>query len=450
MADPCRPCAPFTAVWWPLPAQCGQATRCHNLLWHQSLPSWVNASLSNAELADIAKVHIDTIVTELKGECDFYDVVNEPLNGDGTLRDTLWKRALGDDYIVTVLGWVHAIDPAARLVVNDFGAEPQNAKAAGMLALFKRYTGMGVPFHVVGLESHLHLSDAPNVSSIAANVAQLTEAGAEVQVTELDLSLNNTEALGSAATKWDAQGQYAGQLLAALLPHAGSGAGHVSAFVTWGVNDFDSWVGMLERNPVSTNGGYQLAPLPFNANDFTRKPFYHDMASALSNASGRVYSHLERTPLPTEARAAEFRRVGTQPVPSADAVPLRDLADAHGIFIGSASPGRAADLAGGPGDPVYPTVIGREYSIITAAELYWPEVEPVEGHFNFTNVDATIAFAQQHNQTVRCHNLVRGGAQRRSLSPAHSAVARCGTRRCRRGSTKRCRRSGCAASWRIM
>lgn len=81
--------------------QHGQFVRCHNLVWHQVLPDWVLAkqNASASEITAILKNHVETIVTQLKGQCDAYDVVNEMLNENGTLRDTMWKLAMGDGKI---------------------------------------------------------------------------------------------------------------------------------------------------------------------------------------------------------------------------------------------------------------------------------------------------------------------------------------------------------------
>lgn len=67
----------------------------------------------------MAREHVTAIVTHMKGKCQYWDVVNEPFAGNGSLKDTLWKRALGPEYLATVLQWVHSIDPDAILFLND-------------------------------------------------------------------------------------------------------------------------------------------------------------------------------------------------------------------------------------------------------------------------------------------------------------------------------------------
>ncbi|NJL89906.1 MAG: endo-1,4-beta-xylanase [Coleofasciculaceae cyanobacterium SM2_1_6] len=74
--------------------------RHHPLVWDEQLPAWlVRGDFTRAELMDILKQHIQTIVKRYRGKVKTIDVVNEGIARDGTLRDTLWLRGLGPEYI---------------------------------------------------------------------------------------------------------------------------------------------------------------------------------------------------------------------------------------------------------------------------------------------------------------------------------------------------------------
>jgi len=74
----------------------------HTLVWHRQLPAWIlEAPIENIE--GHMREHIDRIITRYKDDVALWDVVNEPIADNGGLRDSLWSRAMGEDYIDTAL-----------------------------------------------------------------------------------------------------------------------------------------------------------------------------------------------------------------------------------------------------------------------------------------------------------------------------------------------------------
>src|SRR5207245_2684015 len=76
----------------------------HTLVWHNQTPAWVFQNekgnpVDRDTLLARLRDHIHTVVGRYRGRIKGWDVVNEALNEDGTLRQTPWLAGLGEDYI---------------------------------------------------------------------------------------------------------------------------------------------------------------------------------------------------------------------------------------------------------------------------------------------------------------------------------------------------------------
>ena len=91
--------------------------------------------------------HIQTVVGRYKGRICGWDVVNEALNEDGTLRKSQWLNIIGEDYIAKAFQFAHEADPAAELYYNDYSLENE-AKRNGAVELVKKLKAQGIPITV--------------------------------------------------------------------------------------------------------------------------------------------------------------------------------------------------------------------------------------------------------------------------------------------------------------
>src|ERR1700743_2296922 len=157
--------------------------RCHNLVWHSQLPSWVSSLPANQVQAAM-ETHITTEATHYKGDCYAWDVVNEPFNAEGTPRQDVFFNAMGIGYIADALKTAHAADPNAKLYLNDYNIEGENAKSNAMFSLAQSLLAQGVPLSGIGFESHFILGQVP--SDMQANMQRFANLGLDVAVTELD------------------------------------------------------------------------------------------------------------------------------------------------------------------------------------------------------------------------------------------------------------------------
>jgi endo-1,4-beta-xylanase len=126
-------------------------------------------------------------VGRYKGKIDSWDVVNEALNEDGTLRQSPWMKIIGEDYIVKAFQFAHVADPNAQLNYNDYNLETP-AKRKGAIALVKKLQAAGIPIAVVGDQGHMHL-DSPSVAEEEVAITELAATGVKVAITELDIDV---------------------------------------------------------------------------------------------------------------------------------------------------------------------------------------------------------------------------------------------------------------------
>jgi len=216
--------------------QHGMAVRGHVLVWDLQMPSWVTGSEHpRREWIQILCTHIKTVVSHYRGQIYAWDVVNEAVNTDGTLRNTFWMQAIGPEYIAMAFQWAREADPSARLFYNDNGGEGLNTKSQAIYMLVKGLQGSGIPIDGVGLQMHTALYVAPSVSALTENMRRLSYLGVEIHITEMDVRLQH--ASDSSEVKLAAQAETYRQVLGACLS-----VENCRAFATWGLTDRYSWI----------------------------------------------------------------------------------------------------------------------------------------------------------------------------------------------------------------
>src|SRR4029079_12683155 len=119
----------------------------HNLVWHQQTSAWVfqgadGKPADRETLLARMREHIQTVVGRYKGKIHGWDVVNEAIDEDGSLRKAPWHDGIGDDYVAKAFEFAHDADPNVELYYNDYNLE-KPAKRAGVIRLVKDLQGRG-------------------------------------------------------------------------------------------------------------------------------------------------------------------------------------------------------------------------------------------------------------------------------------------------------------------
>ncbi len=164
----------------------------HCLVWHSQTPRWVfqdpgGGPLGREALLERMREHIHTVVGRYRGRVHGWDVVNEALNEDGTLRKSPWLTIIGEDYIAKAFEYAREADPEAELYYNDYNLEYE-AKRKGAVELARKLMGQGIKISAIGTQSH-HKIDRPALEQIEDTLKAFRELGTRVAVTELDIDL---------------------------------------------------------------------------------------------------------------------------------------------------------------------------------------------------------------------------------------------------------------------
>ena len=252
----------------------------HTLVWHNQTPRWVfedekGNPVDRETLLNRMRDHIHTVVGRYKGRIFGWDVVNEALNEDGTLRQSPWLKIIGEDYIAKAFEFAHEADPKAELYYNDYSIENE-AKRKGTIALIRRLQAENVPVAAIGIQGHDHM-DWPSAELEDAALTDFAKLGVKVNITELDIDVlpRTTGQQGAEVTLHaearselnpypdglpdavqEALAKRYASLFSVFLRHRGL----ITRVTFWGVTDAGSW---LNNWPVNGRTSY---PLLFDRN----------------------------------------------------------------------------------------------------------------------------------------------------------------------------------------
>ena len=209
----------------------------HTLVWHSQLPPWVTeGAWSKAQLRTILKDHIKTVVSRYAGRVQTWDVVNEAIaDEDGKYRKTVWYRTGKKKYIKQAFITARKADPDAILCYNDYNhadAEGwQKTKSDAVFLMVRKLVRQDVPIDCVGFQ--LHIDSNFQQTAIAENFKRYADLGLQVQITELDVRIEEPVTTDDLAT----QARLYREIMDVCLA-----APNCTTFIMWGFTDRYSWV----------------------------------------------------------------------------------------------------------------------------------------------------------------------------------------------------------------
>jgi len=231
------------------------AAKGHVLIWHSQLPPFINDGVTRDDLVALVRRNIHEVMRRYRHETRAWDVVNEAVADDGTLRDTVFLRTLGPTYIADAFRWAREEDRQAVLYYNDFNIDTVNAKSNAVYELVRGLVDAHVPIDGVGFQMHLEAQTAPSTEEMVANLTRFTDLGLRVNISELDVRIAN--AVGDLATRLAIQRQVFHRAVAACVQVAGC-----ESVTTWGFTDLDSWIDATfgPDDPLELDEQYRRKP----------------------------------------------------------------------------------------------------------------------------------------------------------------------------------------------
>ncbi len=252
----------------------------HCLIWHAQVPGWTYRDedrnlLTREALLARMKDHINSVVGRYKGRVKGWDVVNEALNDDGTLRNSRWLRIIGEgseekqyDFIAKAFEYAHQADPNAELYYNDYSLDTKKEKCDGAVEIVKYLKSKGICIDGVGIQLHAGL-DYPSKESLEYCISSLAATGVKVMMTELDIRtqtrgyrgadirrVNRQDTADADAVSEEIQQKLAdkyAELFSVFVKHRKD----ISRVTFWGVYDRTSWIG---GSPLLFDRNYQHKP----------------------------------------------------------------------------------------------------------------------------------------------------------------------------------------------
>jgi len=258
----------------------------HVLVWHQQTPEWVfknddGSLVSRDTLLERMHDHIARVVGRYKGEVHCWDVVNEAIADDGSIRENIWYNIIGIDYVEKAFEFAREADPDAILIYNDYSL-PTPVKREGVVKLVKELKDKGVKIDAIGMQGHYHL-DYPDLSEMEQSIISFAAIGCQVMFTELDINVLPHEDLYGADISLnfaydeklnpytsalpDSMHNVLSDRYVSLFEIFNRHADKISRVTIWGLHDGSSW---LNHWPVRGRSNY---PLLFDRN-FQPKPAF--------------------------------------------------------------------------------------------------------------------------------------------------------------------------------
>ncbi len=233
----------------------GLSVRFHTLVWHHQTPAWFfktnynanngycSASMMDKRLEFYVKNVVEHVSSSQYASVVYaYDVVNEYLNNtdSGTCH---WTSIYGNEgtspkYVRDAFSYAneilnsHGLRGRVKLFYNDYNTY---INADNIVKLINFINSNGKLCDGIGMQMHLDV-DWPDTNYIATAVDKFSRAGFEIQITEMDITINYRK--GGYTLQDQADCYYS---VIKMLREKKAGGANITCITFWGLSDDRSW-----------------------------------------------------------------------------------------------------------------------------------------------------------------------------------------------------------------
>jgi GH35 family endo-1,4-beta-xylanase len=149
-----------------------------------------------AILESVLQNYVTDVAAHFAGKVAAWDVVNEPMNDNGTVRTGeedlqatgtfYWQYYLGKDYAVKAFKWAKEADNTAKLFINEYNLESSNNKLEGLINYVKYITDNGGKVDGIGTQMHMDIKYTTK-EGIDNMFKKLAATGKLIKISEMDI-----------------------------------------------------------------------------------------------------------------------------------------------------------------------------------------------------------------------------------------------------------------------
>ena len=222
----------------------GITVRGHTLVWHSQTPEWlfykdydINGELADRELMlkrmeNYIRSVMEWTTENYPGLISAWDVVNEAADDNGGMRESLWYKTVGEDYIQKAFEFARKYAPKdAKLFYNDYNSY-QKRKQDDIISFLLPVVQAG---NIDGVGMQSHIGTYTSISEFMNALQRYhDELGVEIQITELDIAADRSD-------NWEEkQGEYFGKFMSEIVRLRKEGV-PITSVTLWGMTDDLSW-----------------------------------------------------------------------------------------------------------------------------------------------------------------------------------------------------------------